>query len=198
VTLVENVAGVISAERSGRGPFIQTYTGKKFYPFDPRPEEVCLADIAHSLSTQCRFGGHSTSFYSVAQHSVLVSLQVNHLWGLLHDATEAYILDWPKPLKRYLFVGRFRTPHKYWGMETVETQIASAIAERFGLTLPIPRDVHQADMSLLLTERRDLMVPTGEVWEISGDPLTFKIVPWTWIEAEDQFLRAAEAFGIKD
>ena len=55
------------------GDFIQTYSGIEFYPLDPRIEEVKLLDIAHALSNICRFTGHCNEFYSVAQHSVLVS-----------------------------------------------------------------------------------------------------------------------------
>lgn len=54
-----------------RGDFICTYTGRKFYPLDPRPEDVCIEDIAHALALVNRFGGHTRVPYSVAQHSVL-------------------------------------------------------------------------------------------------------------------------------
>lgn len=78
---------------------IQTYTGRKFWPLDPRPEDVCIEDIAHALSLKCRFGGHCKRFYSVAQHGALVcnTLNVNGgrrspvllMQGLMHDAAEA-------------------------------------------------------------------------------------------------------------
>ena len=77
-----------------RGDWIQTYLGIQFWPLDPRPEEVMLFDIAHSLSNMCRFTGHCREFYSVAQHSVIVSQNVpreDAAWGLLHDASEAYM-----------------------------------------------------------------------------------------------------------
>ena len=53
--------------------WIQTYSGKKFYPLDPRPEDIDIRDIAHALSLNCRFNGHCRCFYSVAEHSVGVS-----------------------------------------------------------------------------------------------------------------------------
>lgn len=85
-----------------KGDWIQTYTGRQFWPLDPKPEEVCIEDIAHALSQQCRYAGHTIRFYSVAQHSVEIALRVPRaaaLWGLLHDAAEAYLVDLPRPVK---------------------------------------------------------------------------------------------------
>jgi len=82
------------------GDWIQTYTGKRFWPLDPRPEDVDILDIAHSLSLLCRFTGHTSSFYSVSQHSILVAQEVPkrlRLWALFHDAAEAYIGDIARP-----------------------------------------------------------------------------------------------------
>ena len=82
--------------------YIQTYNGKLFSLIDPQPEDVHIADIIESLSKQCRFVGHCKYFYSVAQHSVIVSNIVNEeerLAALMHDAVEAYIGDISKPLK---------------------------------------------------------------------------------------------------
>jgi hypothetical protein len=98
-----------STEPPRTGDFMQTYTGRQYWPMDPRPHEVYIEDIAHSLSLQCRYAGHCIKFYSVAEHSVLIA---RHLAatrapevafaGLLHDAPEAYCVDIPRPLKPYL------------------------------------------------------------------------------------------------
>lgn len=93
-----------------QGDWIETYKGIKFYPLDPRPEDVHLEDIAHALSHICRYIGHCSVFYSVAQHSLAIMKEikkVNHsprlqLIGLLHDASEAYLCDVPRPLKPFL------------------------------------------------------------------------------------------------
>src|SRR5579885_2784587 len=84
------------------GDWIQTYCGVAFYPLDPRPEEILIEDIAHALSMLCRFTGHVKRFYSVAQHCVYVSHRCDPkdaLWGLLHDAAEAYLNDISRPVK---------------------------------------------------------------------------------------------------
>ena len=86
-----------------RGPYVLTRSGKRFYLLDPRPEDVCIEDIASALAKQCRYNGHCEGFYSVAEHSVLVSLLAPPrlaLEALLHDAAEAYIGDIVAPLKR--------------------------------------------------------------------------------------------------
>lgn len=80
--------------------YIVTYTGKKVYPLDPDPDTLCIEDIAHALSNICRFTGHVKTFYSVAQHSVLVSNFCGlPIHGLLHDASEAYLADVASTIK---------------------------------------------------------------------------------------------------
>lgn len=156
------------------GDWIQTYTGAQFWPLDPRPSEVRTEDIAHALSMQCRFAGHCRVFYSVAEHSVRVS-QLLRAWGhpplaqlagLLHDASEAYLVDVPRPLKPHL-------P----GYSEIERRVMDAICERFGLPRwALATDarwgaVRHADAVLLATEARDLMAPQPVPWEGLPDPL---------------------------
>ncbi|MDO4254358.1 MAG: hypothetical protein Q4C81_04310 [Kocuria sp.] len=104
--LCEEHLGELNASPSWqRGNWMQTYTGRRFYPLDSRPEDVDVVDVAHALSMQCRYNGHVRLFMSVAEHCVLVSRLVpseHALWGLLHDATEAYVGDMVRPLKLHM------------------------------------------------------------------------------------------------
>ncbi len=77
-------------------------SGRLVSLIDPKPEQICLTDIAKGLSHICRFGGQIDNFYSVAKHTILVwYLAPAHLKkaALLHDASEAYLGDVIKPLK---------------------------------------------------------------------------------------------------
>ena len=140
--------------------WIQTFSGRRFHPTKPIIESISIIDIAHSLSRQCRFSGHVNSeIYSVAQHSVLVSLLCDPqdaLWGLLHDASEAYLVDIPAPLKRS---GLFDAYLSY------EKIVSEAIAQRFCLTgLVEPESVKKADKSLLASEAKSMMTPLRSDW----------------------------------
>jgi len=172
----------------GRGPGIRTRSGW-FYPFDPRPEEIHIRDIAHALSMLCRFGGHVRSFYSVAQHSVLVSLNVPEefaLVGFLHDATEAYIGDMVAPIKRQL--PRFNY---------VEDLVWCAVVDRFDLTehgvdpttMAMPPEVKHADMRALVTEMRDLWSGPSEERSFEYEAWETPIIPQIQTTAEAAFER---------
>lgn len=134
------------------GGWIQTYTGRPFWPCDPRAEDIDPRDIAHALAHQCRFAGHTSSFYSVAEHSVRASLAVPEefaLWALLHDAPEAYLVDLPRPIKHMSGVAE--------AYQAAEAALMSVVCQVFGLPPDQPDEVTQVDMRLLVTEARDLM-----------------------------------------
>lgn len=170
--------------------WIQTHSGRRFNPLNPNPDAIVIQDIAHSLSMMCRFTGHCKKFYSVAQHSVLVSYicdSKDAMWGLLHDASEAYLVDVPRPLKRS---GQFEAYKKF------EAKMQEAVCKRFGLPLTEPASVKKADAQLLVTEARDLMSPLHPDWRNMMDPLPFKIEAWDQQHAKDMFMkRFFELFG---
>ncbi len=164
-----------------RGDWCQTFTGVAFWPLDPRPEDVRVEDIAHALSMQCRFAGHCREFYSVAEHSVRVSWACDFkdaLWGLLHDASEAYVVDVPRPLKPYLA-----------NYADIETSVQVAVCRRFGISITQPPSVKRADVVLLATEARDLMSTPPIPWGgLLYPPLVAVISPWSPAYAEMMFL----------
>lgn len=163
-----------------RGNWIQTFTGKRFYPISPEPGDVVLDDIAHALSMLCRYGGHAHRFYSVAEHSVLMSRAVspeNALWALFHDAAEAYIVDVPRPVKQYLY-----------NYKDIENGILTAIATRFDLPGNFPLEVKEADSRIMLTERAVVMPNTTHKWDIEHlEPLPVEIGCWSPRRAESAF-----------
>jgi hypothetical protein len=163
--------------------WIQTHSGRRFNPLKPNPDAIVIQDISHALSMQCRFTGHCRSFYSVAQHSVLVSYlcdESDKLWGLLHDASEAYLVDVPRPLKRTDTFAPYRE---------AEANMQEAICRRFGLPFQEPPSVKKADTALLATEARDLMSPLHPDWKQMVEPLPFKIEPWDPQHAKDMFMK---------
>lgn len=169
--------------------WIETYTGRKFWPLAPRAEDVCIEDIAHALSQKCRFTGHTRTFYSVAQHSVIVSWHCsdeNALWGLLHDAAEAYLPDVARPIKPYLD-----------GFREIEDRVLQAVAERFGLPWPMPFEIAEVDLRVLAAERRDVMGPSGHEWELLCGVEPADECIWEWLphEAEATFIHAFKEIG---
>jgi hypothetical protein len=167
-----------------RGDWIQTATGRPFWPIDPRPEDIDIEDIAHALSMLCRFGGHCLRFYSVAEHSVLLSRHVapeHKLWALLHDASEAYLVDVPRPLKPFLR-----------GYREAEGKIMAAVCDRYGLAPEMPAAVKAADTSLLMDEAAQNMSRPLVAWELKAPPLGVTLEYLDPSEARKAFLCAFE------
>jgi hypothetical protein len=164
------------------GGWIQTYTGKQFFPFDPRPEDIDIRDIAHALSCIPRFSGHTREFYSVAQHSVLVSQHCalpSALSGLLHDASEAYLLDLPTPIKHMDGMFHYRE---------AELRCQQAICSKFDTCYALMPSVHHADQALLATEAAQLLGPAPVPWARHlPEPLPIIILPLSPTQAELAF-----------
>ncbi len=172
-------------ERSNSG-WMWTHSGRKYWPADPRVEDVHIGDIAHALSMLCRYTGHTQWFYSVAEHSVLVSLMVPPelaLEALLHDASEAYCADMNRVLKQYL--------PEYERIEGLNMRI---IRERFLLPPTEHRLVKAADTDILHTEMKTLMKPLPNGATIPGvHQPDMKLFLWNPPTAEIAFLNRYRA-----
>lgn len=159
-------------------PEIQTYSGGVLNFDFPEEHQFSIYDIAHALSNICRFTGHTTSFYSVAQHCVLVSMIVPPsvaLKGLLHDADEAYLGDVAAPLKALL-------PD----YKAIEARVARALYTHFGLNPAADPLIKHADHLALVTEARDLMHRPIVMPGVT--PVAYHITPLQPAEAEMVFL----------
>lgn len=162
------------------GDWMQTASGRAFWPLDPRPEDVFIEDIAHALAFQCRFGGHCKRPYSIAQHSVLIARSLPRhlaLQGLLHDATEAFVMDLIRPIKSSV--------PAYKG---IEHGVHLAIAQRFGLPAVFDPAIKRADMAILADEMAQLMAPPPTPWHLPEPPLGITIRPWSAQRARRIFL----------
>ncbi len=167
-------------------PTIQTATGLYFNFRGMTDNEIVMEDLASALSKICRFTGHCKEFYSVAQHSVMVSYIVPPQFtfqGLMHDAHEAYVGDVSSPLKQLIA-----------DYKKLERQVESRVRFCYGLPYELDPSVKEADLVALVTERRDLMPSSsgnGEwSWlEENYKPLPFTIVPWEHRKAKAEFIR---------
>ena len=200
------------------GDWQQTYTGVKFHPLDPRPEDFKLEDIAHALSMLCRFNGHSKYFYSVAQHSVLASRYAEIEVETTFDAAGHVHIDYYEIEEEFdkaveLVFQRCRLDAARWGLfhdaaeaylsdvprplkrtdemawyRLLETKMSAMIGDVFGLG-PMDDIIHTVDARLLLTEKRDLMCEPPADWMVPGEPYADKIECWTPWTAKLQFLK---------
>ena len=176
--------------------WIETYTGKKAYPLDFTKDMYCVEDVAHSLALQCRFNGHCNEFYSVAQHCVFVSKIVPKelaLIGLLHDASEAYLGDLVKPIKRSCgFTNLEHFCNDYVSFSCAEDMILDHI---LGTTSPEDHNkVKKADLIALAYEQKHLMPGANGTWNEFNSEIIQRadefprLYCWPWQRAELEFL----------
>lgn len=164
--------------------WIVTSSGREFHFDNPQPRQIDIEDIATSLSRSARFNGHGSHTYSVAQHSVVVSLLVSSdraLKALLHDAAEAYFGDIVSPLKQMFPL-----------IKVMEEHAQAVIYRKFGLPDEEDPAIKQADLVALATERRDLGLdfPNLTPWRILKgiSPARQRIVPVGEKAARDMFM----------
>lgn len=139
--------------------YIRTFRGRKFFPLDPRAEDVEILDIAHHLSHICRWSGAVKSFYSVALHSLHVSMMVRRehaLAALCHDAAESFLCDMPSPVKR-----------GFPEYAVHEDRLMKVISQALGFEYPFAPEVHQADAAALFLESKFFFdFERGEIPEV--------------------------------
>jgi uncharacterized protein len=181
-------------------PWIQTQRGLAWCADAPESYPYDIAEIAHALSHINRFCGHTIAPYSVAQHSVLVALEVARAnpepeeiplvrAALLHDAAEAFVNDLASPVKQMRELAGYRTL-----IERVEV----AIAEHFGLADHLDHPaIRAADLRLLATEKRDLLGPSAHdtAWQWLPAPVAERIVPMTPQMARGLFIDTWKRWG---
>jgi hypothetical protein len=130
---------------------IVTASGKFFHPSNPDYKKIDILDIAHVLSRQTRFSGHTSGFWSVANHSILVSRLVAPeyaLTALLHDAAEAYLVDLPSPVKNN---------ENLWVYKLLEDDLHAAVSKAFSLPTPWPETLHEFDRAAMWAEADHFM-----------------------------------------
>ena len=161
---------------------MQTYTGLLVNPLQLHlePHRIMLDDICHALALINRYGGHTPYPYSVAQHSLLVGSILPpelRLWGLLHDAAEAYLGDMIAPLKRQMH---------YYGF--CDVNLTAAIAEKYRLPWPMPPDIKTADLAVGAAECLEFGIPVNAGRLTGPAAVTIEYVEWE--TARDDLRRA--------
>lgn len=163
--------------------WLLTHSGKHFDLIDPQPDMIDVVDIVKGLARESRFAGQTRYYYTVAQHSVMASQIVAPefaMEALMHDASEAYIKDIPRPLKQLLPEYRM-----------IEARVQGAICDRFGLPPIQSAAVTEADIIMLATERRDLMPEDATEWPILAGvrPLDKRLSAVNYNHAECMFMQ---------
>ena len=173
--------------------YITTYTGKHFDPVEPDMSQVVIEDIAHALSLICRGNGHVKTFLSVGQHCIRAANEAAArgysqrviLACLLHDASEAYMSDVPRPLKPAM--------QEY---VQIETQLLDLIYEKFlgspltdeesALVKEIDNDLLYYDLKELLDEVLDVPAPELHI-ELKYDFVSFEVVEQTYLKLYEEY-----------
>lgn len=157
--------------------YIRTYSGKNFDILNITEDSIDIESIAHGLSQTCRFSGQCKVFYSVAEHSCRIAMHTfdmldgtglsrkeiltQMLWGLLHDASEAYLPDMPSP---------FKVLPELEGFRKLEDNIMAMVATKFNLPPTMPDIVKECDKRIITNERTQLMDMTLD-WNTNPEAL---------------------------
>lgn len=174
--------------RPNRTDWIQTFTGRQFWPLAPQACDVDPVDIAHALAMKCRYTGHCLRFYSVAEHSCHLFDRAepeDKAWALLHDAPEAYLPDIARPIKPAI-------P----GFDVVESGVMDAVCIRFGLPLEMPEAVKILDTRILADELAQNMALPPKPWGGLLPPLEVTLRFWSPERAAEEFLDRLDILGL--
>lgn len=178
-----------------------TQSRRRVEPLNFKAADVWLPDIAASLAKQVRYNGHVDFFYSVAEHSVLISRalerdgQPRHIQatGLLHDSSEAWLGDMIRPMKNALREAGF-DPKPY------EEDIEKKVSDYFGLPYPWAEIVHEYDARIIDDEKQQLKFDDN-TWSadygLHGTPLGVKIECWEWEKGQREFMFRAQELGLE-
>ena len=174
--------------------YITTYTGKHFDPTAPDASLFDIQDIAHALSQTCRGNGHVKTFFSVGQHCINCALEAELrgfptrvvLACLLHDASEAYMSDVPRPFKHAL-PSYVEAEEKLLEMIYEKFLGSSLSEEEQKLVKIIDDDLLYYDLKVLLGE-----TPAGEAPNLKIE-LDYTVQPFEKVEA--QYLKLYERFN---
>jgi hypothetical protein len=170
---------------------VRTYTGKSVDLLNPDPAQICIEDIAHHLSQLNRYNGGCPHPFSVAQHSLYVAEILPpelKLWGLLHDAPEAYLGDLVSPAKRIEQLAAVFKP--------IEAGIMAAVATAFGLATVDYAPIKRADKAVQAVEMV-VLNDWPDLVEIDDLPplAAIEIEERPWQEVEREFMAAFRAFN---
>lgn len=176
---------------------IETYCGLYLDYLNPQPEQIELADIARGLAQTCRFVGQTTRFYSVAEHAIYVARRIAAIApelafaALHHDSHEAYLTDWPTPLKHAIGEEVFNT---------IADDIDWAISKKFGFATAAfgkVAAIKEIDENALRHEAATLKYShgTGPHWGFDEALVPLAGIGWDMDEAERRFLEAHQLYS---
>ena len=173
--------------------YIRTYTGKKFYPMAPEAEAIEIRDIAHALSLVCRGNGHVNRFFSVAQHCINCALEAEArgmsqrviIACLIHDASEAYMSDVPRPFKQFL--GEYLKQEEKLLEVVYEKFLGSLLTEEEQEQIKaIDDELLYFDLRELLDEPQDKPEPDIHI-DINYDFVPFEEVEQRYLELYEKW-----------
>jgi hypothetical protein len=177
----------VVAVNFARGPTITLASGRLFDFLDPHGSDFTIEDVAHGLAHVCRYAGQCRAFFSVAEHSIMVSDLVTEFAyeALLHDAAEAFIGDITRPLKQLL-------PE----FKRIEANVQDAIIERFGMNPDYKQAVKEADLRVLAAEQIQAMAPGCADWAAPAgiDPAPVVVRYLDPVSAKREFLGRYERY----